>query len=108
NYVYDRKPAVNLYNYMKKGIMIVVDIRIQTRTIEVQDGRTVFVTEVVADNVQFLEPKSTTQNRSGQDSFASGFQPNQNQDQMNPTRKEANQFETDGEPIDISDDDLPI
>ncbi|HLR79580.1 MAG TPA: single-stranded DNA-binding protein [Bacillota bacterium] len=108
NCVVWRRPAENLANYMKKGSMIGVDGRIQTRTFEGQDGRTVFVTEVVADNVQFLEPKSTTQNRSGQDSFASGFQPNQNQDQMNPTRKEANPFETDGEPIDISDDDLPF
>src|SRR5699024_6358429 len=78
NCVVWRRPAENLANYMKKGSMIGVDGRIQTRTFEGQDGRTVFVTEVVADNVQFLEPKNTIQNRSGQHSYASGFQPNQN------------------------------
>ncbi|HEX6593331.1 MAG TPA: single-stranded DNA-binding protein [Bacillota bacterium] len=108
NCVVWRRPAENLANYMKKGSLIGVDGRIQTRTFEGQDGRTVFVTEVVADNVQFLEPKNATQNRAGQDSFASGFQQNQNRDQMNPVKKEVNPFETDGEPIDISDDDLPF
>src|SRR5699024_12269034 len=78
-----QRPAENLAKYKKKGSMTGVDGRIQTRTFEGQDGRTVFVTEVVADNVQLLERKSTTQNRSGQDSLASGLQPNQNQDQMN-------------------------
>src|SRR5699024_7565252 len=48
-----RRPAENLANYMKKGSTSGVDGRIQTRTFEGQDGRTVFVTEVVADNVQF-------------------------------------------------------
>src|SRR5699024_340566 len=66
-----RRPAENLANYMKKGSMIGVDCRIQTRTFEGQDGRADFVTEVVADNVHLLEPKSATQDRSDQDSFAS-------------------------------------
>src|SRR5690625_2988847 len=52
-----RKPAENLANYMKKGSQIGVDGRIQTRSYEGQDGKTVYVTEVVADNIQFLEPK---------------------------------------------------
>src|SRR5690625_2188376 len=48
-----RRPAENLANYMKKGSQIGIDGRIQTRTYEGQDGKTVYVTEVVADNVQF-------------------------------------------------------
>src|SRR5699024_11984607 len=94
NCVVWRRPAENLANYMKKGSTMGEDGRIQTRTFEGQDGRTAFVTEVVADNVQCLEPKSTTQNRSGQDSSASGLQPNQNQDQMKTTRKEENPLQT--------------
>lgn len=50
-----RKPAENLANYIKKGGLIGVDGRIQTRSFEGQDGKTVYVTEVVADNIQFLE-----------------------------------------------------
>src|SRR5690625_1759168 len=51
------KQAENLAQYMVKGSRIGVDGRIQTRNYEGQDGKRVYVTEVVADNVQFLEPK---------------------------------------------------
>lgn len=60
NCVIWRKQAENLANYMKKGSMIGVDGRIQTRSFDGQDGKKVFITEVVADNVQFLEGKGQT------------------------------------------------
>src|SRR5699024_9576236 len=50
--------AENLANYMGKGSQIGIDGRIATRSYDGQDGKRVFVTEVVADNVQFLESKS--------------------------------------------------
>ena len=56
NCVVWRKPAESLANYQKKGNLIGVDGRLQTRSYEGQNGK-VFVTEVVADTVQFLEPK---------------------------------------------------
>jgi single-strand DNA-binding protein len=111
NCVIWRRPAENLANFMKKGSMIGVDGRIQTRSFEGQDGKMVYITEVVADSVQFLESKgSSSQDGGGQGSYSSpGFQPNQNQ---NPNRNQ-NQYDNDpfkdnGEPIDISDDDLPF
>src|SRR5699024_12163482 len=57
NCVVWRRQAENLANFMKKGSQVGVDGRLQTRTFEGQDGKTVFVTEVVADSVQFLESK---------------------------------------------------
>ncbi|MBP2257047.1 single-strand DNA-binding protein [Virgibacillus campisalis] len=84
--------------------MVGVDGRVQTRTFEGQDGKTVFVTEIVADSVQFLESKGSSQTR-GQD--PSGFQPNHNQNQFQ-TQHEEDPFKNNGEPIDISDDDLPF
>src|SRR5690625_600612 len=42
-----RRQAENLTQYMKKGGQVGVDGRIQTRTYEDQDGKTVYVTEVV-------------------------------------------------------------
>ena len=48
--------------YLHKGSMIAVEGRIQTRNYELE-GQRVYVTEVVADNVQFLEPKSVAANR---------------------------------------------
>src|SRR5690625_2120573 len=88
-----RKPAENLANYMKKGGLIGVDGRIQTRSYEGQDGKKVYVTEVVAENVQFLESRNS--------------QPKQQRvDVYNNEVKQAQQFN--GEQIDVSDDDLPF
>src|SRR5690625_4876638 len=63
NCVVWRRQAENLANYMRKGSQIGVDGRLQSRSYEGQDGKTVFVTEVVADNVQFLESKGASQGR---------------------------------------------
>lgn len=56
-----RKTAENLANYMKKGNLIGIEGRIQTRSYEGKDGKTVYVTEVVAENIQFLESKKSGQ-----------------------------------------------
>ncbi|MFD2627353.1 single-stranded DNA-binding protein [Oceanobacillus kapialis] len=112
NCVVWRRPAENLANFMKKGSMIGVDGRVQTRTFDGQDGKTVFVTEIVADSVQFLETKGSSQNR-GQDNPGfqqqnrnqNQYQPNQNQNQ---NQNQDDPFRNNGEPIDISDDDLPF
>jgi single-strand DNA-binding protein len=58
-----RKPAENVANYLKKGSLAGVDGRIQTRNFEGQDGKRVFMTEVVAESVQFLEPKGQSSNQ---------------------------------------------
>lgn len=52
-----RRQAENVANYLKKGSLAGVEGRIQTRSYENQEGRKVYVTEVVADSVQFLEPR---------------------------------------------------
>ncbi len=89
NCVIWRRPAENLANYMKKGSQIGVDGRIQSRTFEDKDGKTVYVTEVVADSVQFLESKSNNASKPKQE----------------PSN---NMFENDGQPLDIDDSDLPF
>lgn len=52
------KPAENCANYIGKGSSVAVDGRISTRDYENSEGRKVYVTEVVADSVQFLDKKS--------------------------------------------------
>lgn len=52
-----RKTAENVANYLTKGSLAGVDGRIQTSNFEGRDGNRVFMTEVVAESVQFLEPK---------------------------------------------------
>lgn len=114
NCVVWRKTAENLANYMKKGNLIGVDGRIQTRSYEGQDGKMVYVTEVLAENIQFLEPKGASQQQRG----SSGFNQNdpyqhQAQAQQQSSYQQMDQpkespFQNDGEQIDISDDDLPF
>lgn len=61
NCVIWRQQAELLANMTHKGSLIGVTGRIQTRNYENQQGQRVFVTEVVADNFQLLEPKSSGQ-----------------------------------------------
>ncbi|MCC3663250.1 single-stranded DNA-binding protein [Staphylococcus haemolyticus] len=63
NVVVFRNQAQNVNNYLSKGSLAGVDGRIQSRSYENNEGRRVFVTEVVADSVQFLEPKNNNQSQ---------------------------------------------
>ena len=123
NCVVWRKQAENVANFLKKGSLAGVDGRIQTRNYEGQDGKRVYVTEVVAESVQFLEPKGSNSGGrndfGGERGFGGGPQNSpygnndQNQQQMpnrnnqGRTRLDEDPFANDGQ-IDISDDDLPF
>lgn len=61
NVVVFRNQAQNVNNYLSKGSLAGVDGRMQSRSYENKEGQRVFVTEVVADSVQFLEPKNNNQ-----------------------------------------------
>jgi len=116
NCVVWRKTAENLANYMKKGSQIGVDGRVQSRSYEGQDGKRVFVTEVMAENIQFLESRAATQQHQGGGGYN---QNNSYQQQQAPAQRmqqqssqidqeKPNPFGNDGEQINISDDDLPF
>lgn len=76
NIVTFRKQAENVNNYLSKGSLVGIDGRLQSRSYENKEGQRVFVTEVVADSVQFLEPKSqqnkAQQNQAKDNPFANG------------------------------------
>ncbi|MED0725946.1 single-stranded DNA-binding protein, partial [Aneurinibacillus aneurinilyticus] len=77
---------------------------------ENKEGRRVYVTEIVAENVQFL---GGGQGQGGESSYAGGFDKpvssfggggsGRSRDSFND-----NPFANDQKPIDISDDDLPF
>lgn len=50
-----RQLAETCANYLRKGRLAAVEGRIQVRNYENNEGRRVYVTEVIADNVRFLE-----------------------------------------------------
>lgn len=91
-----RKQAENAANFLKKGSLAGVEGRIQTGSYDGQDGKRIYTTEVVADSVQFLEPKS------------SGQQNQQSQDNAPPTRVEQDPFASGSGPIDVDPDSLPF
>nr|WP_027970303.1 single-stranded DNA-binding protein [Streptococcus castoreus] len=62
NCVIWRQPAENLANWAKKGALIGITGRIQTRNYENQQGQRVYVTEVVAESFQILEKRDNTAN----------------------------------------------
>lgn len=66
NCVVFRKQAENVNNYLNKGSLAGIDGRLQSRSYENKEGQRVFVTEVVCDSVQFLEPKNTQSSNNNQ------------------------------------------
>ena len=102
NCVIWRQQAENLANWAKKGALIGITGRIQTRNYENQQGQRVYVTEVVADNFQMLESRATREGHSG-GSFG-GSQPAQSTPNFG---RDESPFGN-SNPMDISDDDLPF
>lgn len=118
--------------YTHKGSLVGVEGRIQTRSYDDQSGRRVFVTEVLADSVQFLEPKGNGQPSMNQPMMNQPM--NQNMGQMNsnygmPQQPYGNDFNagygtgfnqsyggqpsysndfSGGDTLDIASDDLPF
>lgn len=100
------KQAENLQRYIKKGGLVGVEGRIQTRNYTAQDGTKRYVTEVVCDNIHFLEPKGSGQNQYPAYDDLTPYNmpqsaPSQQQKQSSPYDDIQNQY-------DISDDDLPF
>ena len=56
------KQAENFSKYCSKGNLVALKGRIQTRTYDDQNGQKRYITEVVADNIQFLESKKEKSN----------------------------------------------
>ncbi len=128
NIVVWRKQAENTANFLRKGSLAGVEGRIQTGSYDGQDGKKVYTTEVVADSVQFLEPRNagggapqTNQQFGDQPQYGGGqsynqapqqnnYQQNQSPNQQNYTRVEQDPFAmpNDQGKVDISDDDLPF
>ena len=108
NIVVWRKQAENVKNYMHKGSQVAIDGRIQTRSYDDTDGKKRYVTEVVADNVQFLDSKGSRDASTPTSApeptpydFASQPEPKTTDVKNDP-------FADFGNNIEISDDDLPF
>ncbi|EAD2101309.1 single-stranded DNA-binding protein [Listeria monocytogenes] len=111
NCVVWRKPAENVANFLKKGSMAGVDGRVQTRNYEGNDGKRVYVTEIVAESVQFLESKhngaggSTSNNNQSETNYSND---NKTSSYRADRSRNGDSFANEGAPVDINPDDLPF
>ncbi|WP_018754175.1 single-stranded DNA-binding protein [Paenibacillus terrigena] len=111
-----RQLAETCANYLRKGRLTAVEGRIQVRNYDNNEGKRVYVTEVIADNVRFLESGNREGGGSREEAQGSGgfggggFGGGSSQGSNRNTSRSNNQdpFSDDGKPIDISDDDLPF
>lgn len=128
NCVCYRKLAEIVGKYLNKGSLISVEGRIQTRSYEGQDGQRRYVTEVICDNVVFLETRQQQSNNYQQNNNyqqSNNYQQNSNyqqknyqqqptfninQNQQNQSNNPSNNKQDDffNDNIDISEDDLPF
>ncbi|RTX73801.1 single-stranded DNA-binding protein [Mammaliicoccus sciuri] len=114
NCIVFRKQAVNVNQYLSKGKLAGVDGRLQSRSYENKEGQKVFVTEVVCDNVQFLEPKDS---QNGSNSYQNGtsYQKGNNYTQNNQNVQQGQnkaKYDQQNNPFnngsDFDDTDLPF
>lgn len=112
NIVVWRKQAENVKNYLSQGSQAAVEGRLQTRSYDDNNGQKRYVTEVIADNVEFLGSKGSSNNSNSTSNSApsDGPTPYDFGDTKEPkgTDVGSNPFADFGANIEISDDELPF
>ena len=96
------KTAETMDKYVKKGMLIAVEGRLQTRNYENKDGNKVYVTEVVCDNMRMLESRNSGSNST----YLEDYEPSNNgymSDSVTDTSNNTSDVE-----LNISEDDLPF
>lgn len=71
------KVAENTERYCSKGSMVSVDGRIQTRNYENNQGQKVYVTEVIADSVQFISTRNNNTATAAPQPQSNSYVPNE-------------------------------
>ena len=94
-----RQTADYMANYVKKGALLGVEGRIQTRNYEDQTGKRVYVTEVVCDSVQTIV-------RAAESSAGANYAPQHANTYQAQTSEPENDYGL--SELDISADDLPF
>ena len=101
------KVADNTAQFTHKGSLVGVEGRIQTRSYDDQSGRRVYVTEVVADSVQFLEPMGTN-SAAAVNAYTPDYDAgNQGYQSDNASPSYSSDFAS-SDTLDIASDDLPF
>ena len=91
--------AETMEKYVRKGALIAVEGRIQTRNYDNKDGNRVYITEVVVETMRMLESRGE---RSASNNNLDSYAP------TSPFRETINEVESPEIEYSISDDDLPF
>ena len=108
-----RKAAENFCNFTSKGSLVGIDGRLQTRNYQDNDGKTVYVTEVLVESFTLLESKkdrlSNSNGGNGNNNAYGNNNNGTNYTNNSSTQSQApDPFAGSGDTIDITDDDLPF
>jgi single-strand DNA-binding protein len=108
-----RQLAETVANYVRKGKLVAIEGRIQIRNYENNEGKRVYITEIIADNVRFLssersEGQGGTNTPSSNQNDPTGSQDGCSTSSNRTYASSSDPFKDDGRPIDISEDDLPF
>jgi single-strand DNA-binding protein len=90
--------AETMEKYVRKGALIAIEGRIQTRNYDNKDGNRVYITEVVVENMRMLESRGERSSSSNLD----GYEP------ASSSRESYEEVMSPEIEYDISDDDLPF
>lgn len=105
------KVADNVARYMKKGFLIGVEGRLQTRSYEDKDGKRQIICELVAESTAFLEQKDKCGTASQSDESVEGYKHTADTTNSSPQEQQGGYNESYGygnDGLDISSDDLPF
>ena len=104
------KQAENVKNYLTKGSQVAVEGRLQVRNYDDQNGQRKYVTEVIANNIEFLGSKASNNTNSTSQVSAEPkpYDFKDEQSEVTGTNIDNNPFADFGQNIEISDDELPF
>ena len=93
-----RQTAELCARYLSKGRKVAVEGSVQTRSYDAQDGSKRYITEIIADNVEFLGSRDEGSRQGGYDAPAASA----------PSPAPKPQAPVSGPTVDIDDDELPF
>ena len=109
NVVVWNKQAENVARYLSKGRQVAIEGRIQTRSYDNNEGKKTYVTEVIANNVEFLGSAGDNGRQPSMQSNENPFDVDMPFDQEPvSTSIDNDPFASFGEKVEISDSDLPF
>lgn len=112
NVVVWRRQAENVKNYLGQGSQVAIDGRLQSRSYDGTDGKRHYVTEVIADNIEFIGTKRNGEgNQNSQQTAPQEEMPvfsDFPQEEPASADVSGNPFADFGSSIEISDDELPF